>query len=215
MASRLPAVFLTAWTAVTPAAELVGKAEAGGQPLANLVVAARALDETGRVKAAPPPAAMALDQKSREFIPHVLAVRTGTPVYFPNSDAIKHHVYSFSPAKRFEIKLYSGVPREPVIFDQAGIVALGCNIHDWMLGYVYVSAADYLAVSDPAGRWSLELPNGHYRLTFWHPDAAEQAAEQVVTVPATELAVTLELKARFQTGKPPASLQNQGYGDGF
>lgn len=215
MANRLPAVFLTAWAAVAPAAELTGTAEAGGLPLANLVVAAQALDEAGRVKAAPPPAAMALDQKSREFIPHVLAVRSGTPVYFPNSDAIKHHVYSFSPAKRFEIKLYSGVPREPVIFGQPGIVALGCNIHDWMLGYVYVSTADYLAVSDNDGRWHLGLPNGRYRLTFWHPDAAEQPADQVVTVPAGELSVRLELKARFQTGKPPASLQNQGYGDGF
>lgn len=215
MANRLPAVFLTAWAALAPAAELAGKVEAGGQPLANLVVAARALDEAGRVKAAPPPAAMALDQKSREFIPHVLAVRAGTPVYFPNSDAIKHHVYSFSQAKRFEIKLYSGVPPEPVVFGQPGIVALGCNIHDWMLGYVYVSDADYLAVSDNDGRWSFDLPNGRYRLTFWHPDAAEQPADQVVTVPGAEWPVTLELKARFQTGKPPASLQNQGYGDGF
>ncbi|WP_445371340.1 methylamine utilization protein [Methylomonas sp. HW2-6] len=215
MASRLPAVFLTAWATVAPAAELTGAAEAGGLPLANLVVAAQALDEAGRVKAAPPPAAMALDQKSREFIPHVLAVRSGTPVYFPNSDAIKHHVYSFSPAKRFEIKLYSGVPREPVIFGQPGIVALGCNIHDWMLGYVYVSDADYLAVADADGHWRLDLPNGRYRLTFWHPDAAEQPANQVVTVPAGELSVSLELKARFQTGKPPASLQDQGYGDGF
>jgi len=215
VASWLPAVFLTAWAAVAPAAELAGTAEAGGLPLANLVVAAQALDEAGRVKAAPPPAAMALDQKSREFIPHVLAVRAGTPVYFPNSDAIKHHVYSFSPAKRFEIKLYSGVPREPVIFGQPGIVALGCNIHDWMLGYVYVSDADYLAVSDPEGRWSLDLPNGRYRLTFWHPDAAEQPADQIVSVPTGELSVRLELKARFQTGKPPASLQDQGYGDGF
>ncbi|WFP50303.1 methylamine utilization protein [Methylomonas sp. EFPC3] len=215
MASRLPAVFLTAWASVAPAAELAGTAEAGGLPLANLVVAAQALDEAGRVKAAPPPAAMALDQKSREFIPHVLAVRSGTPVYFPNSDAIKHHVYSFSPAKRFEIKLYSGVPPEPVVFGQPGIVALGCNIHDWMLGYVYVSDADYLAVSDNDGRWSLDLPNGRYRLTFWHPDAAEQPADQVVTLPSAELRVSLELKMRFQTGKPPASLQNQGYGDGF
>ncbi|MDD2760726.1 MAG: methylamine utilization protein [Methylomonas sp.] len=215
MASRLPAVFLTAWATVAPAAELAGKAVAGGRPLADLVVAAQALDAAGRVKVPPAPAAMALDQKSREFIPHVLAVRSGTPVYFPNSDAIKHHVYSFSTAKRFEIKLYSGVPREPVRFDQPGIVALGCNIHDWMLGYVYVSDADYLAVTDTEGRWSLDLPTGRYRLSFWHPDAAEQAPEQIISVPAGELAVTVELKARFPTGKPPTSLQNQGYGDGF
>ena len=215
MASRLPAVFLTAWAAVAPAAELAGKGDAGGRPLADLGVAAQALDAAGRVKAPPAPAAMALDQKSREFVPHVLAVRSGTPVYFPNSDAIKHHVYSFSAPKRFEIKLYSGVPREPVRFDQPGIVALGCNIHDWMLGYVYVSDADYLAVTDAEGRWTLDLPDGRYRLSFWHPDATEQALEQIVNVPAAELAVTVELKARFPTGKPPASLQNQGYGDGF
>ena len=215
MASRLSTVFLTAWTVLADAEELRGLAEAGGRPLANLVVALEALDQSARVKAPPQPAAMELDQKSREFVPHVLAVRSGTPVFFPNSDAIKHHVYSFSTAKRFEIKLYSGVPPEPVLFDKPGIVALGCNIHDWMLGYIYVSDADYLGVSDNQGRWSLDVPSGRYRLTFWHPYAAEQPAEQVVTVPTSELPVTLELKAQFQTGKPPASLQIQGYGDGF
>ncbi len=215
MASRLSTVFLTAWTAFADAEELRGLAEAGGQPLANLVVALEALDQPARAKAPPQPAAMELDQKSREFVPHVLAVRSGTPVFFPNSDAIKHHVYSFSTAKRFEIKLYSGVPPEPVLFDKPGIVALGCNIHDWMLGYIYVSDADYLGVSDNEGRWSLDVPSGRYRLTFWHPYAAEQPAEQLVTVPTSELPIRLELKAQFQTGKPPASLQIQGYGDGF
>lgn len=215
MASRLSTVFLTVWTVLADAAEVRGLAETGGRPLANLVVALDALDQPGRAKVPPQPAAMLLDQKSREFVPHVLAVRTGTRVFFPNSDAIKHHVYSFSTAKRFEIKLYSGVPPEPVLFDKPGIVALGCNIHDWMLGYIYVSDADYLVVSDNEGRWSLDVPNGRYRLTFWHPDAAGQPAEQVVTVPTTELLITLELKAQFQTGKPPPSLQIQGYGDGF
>lgn len=215
MASRLSTVFLTAWTVLADAEEIRGRAEAGGRPLANLVVALEALDQSVRVKAPPQPAAMALDQKSREFVPHVLAVRSGTPVFFPNSDAIKHHVYSFSTAKRFEIKLYIGVPPEPVLFDKPGIVALGCNIHDWMLGYIYVSDADYLGISDKEGRWSLDVPSGSYRLTFWHPNATEQPAEHVVTVPTGELTVTFELKAQFQTGKPPASLQIQGYGDGF
>ena len=80
-----------------------------------------------------------VDQINLEFVPHVKPVVVGSPVYFPNKDDVRHHVYSFSPAKRFELPLYSGTPAAPVVFDRPGIVAIGCNIHDWMLGYIYVA----------------------------------------------------------------------------
>ena len=86
-----------------------------------------------------------VDQINLEFVPHVKPVVVGSPVYFPNKDDVRHHVYSFSPAKRFELPLYSGTPAAPVVFDRPGIVAIGCNIHDWMLGYIYVAETPYLA----------------------------------------------------------------------
>jgi plastocyanin len=143
-------------------AELV---DAAGQPLADAVISLR-----GPLHApqALPPARM--DQRNKQFQPHVLAVRTGTSVSFPNSDDIRHQVYSFSPAKRFELRLYQGTPSDPVLFDKPGLVVLGCNIHDWMLGYIYVTDDPWFAVSDEHGRAAIaELPAGRYAVTLWHP----------------------------------------------
>jgi len=84
-----------------------------------------------------------VDQRDKQFVPYVTAVQVGTAVIFPNSDNIRHHVYSFSPAKRFELPLYSGVPAEPVVFDKVGFVTLGCNIHDWMIAYIAVLPTPY------------------------------------------------------------------------
>ena len=80
-----------------------------------------------------------IDQRNKQFIPYVTALQVGTSVLFPNKDNIRHHVYSLSPAKRFELPLYAGVPAEPVVFDHEGFVTLGCNIHDWMVAYIAVA----------------------------------------------------------------------------
>lgn len=79
-----------------------------------------------------------MDQIKKQFSPHILVVQKGTEVSFPNSDSIQHHVYSFSPAKTFQLQLYKDQSPEPLPFDQQGKVELGCNVHDWMLGYIYV-----------------------------------------------------------------------------
>ena len=138
-----------------------------GQPLGNAVLTLR-----GDTPAAAPTDAV-VDQRDKQFLPRVLAVHTGTTVTFPNSDNIRHHVYSFSPAKRFELRLYQGTPSEPVVFDKPGLVVLGCNIHDWMLGYVYVTDDPWFGVSDESGRIRLELPAGTYQASLWHPQVAD------------------------------------------
>jgi hypothetical protein len=92
-------------------------------------------------------------------------------------------VYSFSPAKKFELRLYKGTPAAPVVFDQPGLVTLGCNIHDWMVAYVDVVATPYFAQADEAGRVALAaLPSGTYRLEVWHPrlgDLSKSFSENV------------------------------------
>ena len=110
-----------------------------------------------------------MDQVNQQFKPHLLIVPTGAKVHFPNSDSIKHHVFSFSPAKTFEIKLYKGRPPSPLTFEQAGIAELGCNIHDWMLGYILVVDTPYFAISDAQGSVSLDLPEGNHSMYLWHP----------------------------------------------
>ena len=110
-----------------------------------------------------------MDQIDRQFVPHILVVQKGRQVNFPNSDSIKHHVYSFSPAKQFELKLYSGSKAEPIHFPQTGEVELGCNVHDWMLGYVLVVDTPFFAKTDKHGKVDLDLPQGRYQVKLWHP----------------------------------------------
>lgn len=110
-----------------------------------------------------------IEQKDKQFNPLVTVVQTGTSVNFPNHDRVRHHVYSFSPAKKFELKLYSGIPANPVLFDKAGTVVLGCNIHDNMLAFVYVVNTPYFAQTDANGIAKLvNIPDGHYQLKVWH-----------------------------------------------
>ena len=150
-----------------PAAGVNGSViDTGGAPVADAVIYAVA----GGAK--PPltqrPAIM--DQVNKEYLPLVVPVQVGTAVTFPNKDNIRHHVYSFSPAKVFELKLYSGTPAKAVVFDKPGAVVLGCNIHDWMVGYIYVVDTPYFAKTDPSGSARLEgLPAGDYQVRIWHP----------------------------------------------
>ena len=119
-----------------------------------------------------------MDQRDRQFAPHVLAVRKNTRVRFPNSDDIRHHVYSFSPAKTFELRLYHGMAADPVVFDKPGRVVLGCNIHDAMLGYIYVLDTPWFGVTGSDGRVKVrDIPAGDYRLEVQHPRQIEPLTE--------------------------------------
>ncbi len=113
---------------------------------------------------------VAIDQINKHFVPGVMAIRVNTLVRFPNSDDIRHHVYSFSPAKKFELRLYHGMTAEPVLFDKPGTVVLGCNIHDSMVGYIFVVDTPYFAVADAQGMARIsQVPAGKYQLEIYHP----------------------------------------------
>ena len=177
-----------------------------GKPLPNAVVVAT--PEDGAVPAAKSTVEI-VDQIDKEFVPYVKAVRAGSSVKFPNKDDIRHHVYSFSPAKKFELPLYSGTPTQPMLFDKPGIVKLGCNIHDWMIAYIYVTETPYFGKSEADGRVELEaLPPGRYRVRVWHP--LMQGTEDA-TVKRIELRDTgtssvdwkLKLKAEFRPRRQP------------
>nr|WP_314857480.1 methylamine utilization protein [uncultured Undibacterium sp.] len=119
-----------------------------------------------------------VDQIDKEFMPYVKPVIAGSKVFFPNKDNVRHHVYSFSQAKSFEIQLYSGKSAAPVILDKPGIIVLGCNIHDWMLGYIYVADTPYFGKSKADGTIVLEdLPEGEYQMRIWHPGMGMTAGE--------------------------------------
>ncbi|WP_246265822.1 hypothetical protein [Aromatoleum diolicum] len=161
-------------------------------------------------------ATIIVDQVNKEFIPYVLPVQVGTAVNFPNKDNIRHHVYSFSPAKNFELPLYMGTPASPVLFDKPGAVVLGCNIHDWMIAYVYVSDSPYFAKTGADGKANLtELPPGDYTLRAWHPRLAgkEEATERKVAVSRTgavEATWDIGLTPEFRIRRAPIPGQ-RGY----
>ena len=168
----------------------------------------------GAASAAPKNHAV-IDQRDKKFIPYVTAVQVGTAVSFPNSDNIRHHVYSFSPAKKFELPLYSGVPAEPVVFDKVGFVTLGCNIHDWMIAYVAVLPTPYFQVTRQDGHAVLkDLPAGQYTVQVWHPalkGQPEALAQRVDVGSGTKsLLFTLPLKHDVRAKRAPG-LTTGGY----
>ncbi|WP_240156949.1 methylamine utilization protein [Burkholderia sp. Ap-962] len=154
-----------------------------GAPLRDAVVYAIRTDGAmPRVKPAP----AAIVQQDRMFMPLVTVVQKGASVDFPNHDDIAHDVYSFSPPRSFELKLYRGASR-PVVMSRAGLEVIGCNIHDTMLAYVLVVDTPYFARTDAQGLARLpELPRGSYRVLAWdHRQRDQQArAEQTIRVPA-------------------------------
>jgi len=118
-----------------------------------------------------------MDQRNLAFVPRVLVVGVGTSVEFPNNDSVSHQVYSFSAAKRFQLPLYKGESHPPVTFDRPGLVVLGCNIHDVMVGYIYVTDAAYFGKTEAGGGLTLkDLSGGDYRITIWSPFIAEAPA---------------------------------------
>jgi plastocyanin len=143
-----------------------------GRPLADAVVT---VQSTGRKLAPAAPIHAVMDQLHRMFVPEVLVIPVGSTVSFPNSDSVSHQIYSFSPAKRFQLPLYRGKPYPPVLFDRAGVVILGCNIHDWMMGYIDVTDAPFYGTTDAQGNWAAEVPAGEYQIAIWHPRMREQS----------------------------------------
>lgn len=109
-----------------------------------------------------------IDQIEKAFVPELVIVQQGQLVDFPNSDNIRHHVYSFSPAKTFELKLYADRPENPVLFDQHGVVVLGCNIHDSMVGYLYVAADQRVTKTDQQGMARLAVTADNSEISVWH-----------------------------------------------
>lgn len=128
-------------------------------------------------------------QVDRAFVPTVSVVQTGTAVAFPNRDKVRHHVYSFSPAKTFELKLYNGTPAEPVVFDKPGVVTLGCNIHDEMLAYVAVVDTPHFGKTGADGSGTLDLPSGDWVVHAWHPRGPALDTDAGVAVSAKRDAV--------------------------
>ncbi|HEX4583909.1 MAG TPA: methylamine utilization protein [Burkholderiaceae bacterium] len=153
----------------------------------------------------PLPASVA--QHDREFVPYVTVVQTGAAVRFPNQDPIRHHVYSFSQPRKFEIKLYAGDAPDPIIFDKPGIVTMGCNVHDWMLGYVLVVDTPWFGKSGADGQVQINaVDDGEYEARIWHPRQRHETAPQHLKLAGAApepMRFVIEVAPRKPHYKPP------------
>ena len=169
--------------------------DAAGRPLPDAVVM---LEPTSGRLPVKPMTAVEVGQTARQFTPAVTIVTVGTPVNFPNHDTVRHHVYSFSPAKTFELKLYAGVPATPVVFDKPGVAVLGCNIHDQMAAWIVVVDTPHFARTAAGPAHLAGIPPGTWRLKAWHPalpaDMAPQAT--MVTLGTDDQSATMRLATR-------------------
>ena len=178
---------------------MVSVADDAGAPIQNAIVSLTSPDPA--LNRGSQHEAAVMTQQNKQFTPHVLPVRQGATVRFPNKDDFRHQVYSFSKAKTFEISLYSGDEDKRETFDKTGVVALGCNIHDGMLGYVYVVATDHYAVTGADGIARMEgLKPGAYALSVWHPRQRGPELSEAVTV---AIGADLSRQVRVALKPPP------------
>lgn len=185
------------WALTMPLAHaatvIVQLQDMAGKPLPEGVVFLESRETKQLVK---PVTGAEIAQVKKEFVPKVLVVPVGTAVSFPNRDTVRHHVYSFSPTKTFELKLYTGTAASPVVFDKPGIAVMGCNIHDNMTAWVVVVETPFFALGDAKGVITLrDVPAGNYRLRVWHPGLAvgAPATDQALNVGATDVSMPYRL----------------------
>lgn len=153
-----------------------------------------------------------IDQSGKQFAPWVLAATAGEDIAFSNHDDIAHHVYSFSPAKRFSFRLQSGEKHAPIRFDEPGIVVLGCNIHDWMVGYVHVSDAAFTAATDASGKAVFTgVPAGDWNVMLWHPGLEKEISRRVTLAAAQTLTIDLRLDHALEETGPREPLDDSSY----
>ena len=189
----------------------VAVSDARGTALPDAVVSLRTpAAPTARPRLAVPSEPVVIEQLDREFVPRVTVVPVGARISLPNKDAVPHSVYSFSPAKSFEFDVYVGASPQVLTLDKAGVIKLGCNIHDWMVGYIVVVDTPFAQRSDTRGAVTFStVPEGDYELRVWHPQ--QRAGEHVVAVTVSEqtqartIAIDVApLRARY---KPPLTLK--------
>ena len=173
---------MPAWANPAAASDLsVTVLDAGGAPVADAVVTVRAVDRPAGT--APSPVRRTIDQQALDFIPYLEVFRPGDEVVFRNSDRTRHHVYSFSPVKSFEFVLAPNESSPPQRLDEPGVVAVGCNIHDQMISYLYVTDAPRFARTGPGGKVRFDaLRAGDYEVRAWQPRLRPGRAEPMQEV---------------------------------
>jgi len=186
-----------------------------GTPVPEVVVF---VEQDGAKPRSAPPESAVMDQRNKQFVPHVLVVQKGASVLFPNSDVIGHHVYSFSKPNNFVLPLYKGDPHDPVTFNHDGVVMLGCNIHDHMLGYIVVVDTDVFELTDESGSVLLSIADSTtgYSVNIWSPrirDGKQELTKRVdrPSTTVSKMTFVLQRKLRAPHHDPTEAVQWSEY----
>jgi plastocyanin len=176
--------------------------DAHGDPLERVAVYVTAEGRVEGIAASiAEPSTAIMNQQNHEFVPHILVIESGTAVLFPNSDPVSHHVYSFSESKAFELGLYKGNVHPPLVFDRPGVVVLGCNIHDGMLGFILVVDTPHFELTDEQGVAKIGgLPAGDYSVAAWTPRARSSSLPRAASISLeadSQRVLTLKLEAKL------------------
>lgn len=173
------------------------------EPVADAVISLIPLDQPA--PAVDPQAVVEISQQDQEFRPFVTVIQAGTRVALPNRDGVQHHVYSLSKPKKFELPLYNPGQAESLVFDIAGLVTLGCNIHDWMVSHLVIVPTPWFGKTDADGKIRITAPAGRYRLELWHPRLATTTTKEVLlTDSAASEDFKLTLKPDRRIRRAPA-----------
>jgi plastocyanin len=179
----LPALLLPLPNEAVASPVEVSVVDRDAKPVAGVAVYWRLPDGEREVAISGTTAVM--DQVDTRFVPHVLVVQTGTSVQFPNSDTVAHHVYSFSHPNQFKLPIYKGDAHPPVTFVESGLVILGCNIHDNMLGYILVVDTPVFGITDENGKAQLTTGDNAGELVIWSPRIRDGEEALVKTLAPT------------------------------
>jgi plastocyanin len=181
-----------------------------GRPAAEAVVSLEPTD--GRAPAASNlPAEAVIDQRNQMFVPLMVLIRRGGHVVFANNDVTMHQVYSFSPIKQFEYEIRQGEKSPPVVFDKPGVAAIGCNIHDNMVAFVYVADTPWVATTDAQGHAKIaNVPDGAYRVSVWHPKLAPGRAPPTAALQVKGDSARLSLAVPLLGGPMPGMRHMHG-----
>jgi plastocyanin len=182
------------------------------RPAENAVVELIPQAEAGPLTPTKVPAEAVVDQRKETFLPLVSLIRRNGRVMFTNNDTTMHQVYSFSDIKQFAFEIDEGQRSAPVVFDKPGVAAIGCNIHDHMITYVYVAASPWAARTDANGVAQIaDVPSGTYQAVFWHPQLSRSKmpapSELVVSGATAKLATSLVLSMADPRNKKHAHMQ--------
>jgi plastocyanin len=177
-------------------------------PVADAVVSLVPLDAPAKIS--PPTEPLEIGQHGQEFEAFVTPLVAGTTVNFPNEDSVNHQVYSQSAAKKFALPLYKPGENGKVVFDHAGVVAIGCNIHDWMLTYVVVLDTPWFAKTASDGAATIaNAPPGRYRIEVWHPRLAKNETRELALTDAAlapqNFSLALKPDRRIRRAPGPAA----------